>query len=519
MPHDLLTRIRLALFLLLSFARAASPAELVWRDNDDLAAPEPAEDREGDFLWWHDARSLSLYQAGKVLDLGAAARSIGEWTGLAGPREAANVNALDEAPDSTWFTNRHAAHPLTAEEIARGPADGRPPSPDGPLTIVSGKGLGEVPGFIVEDEKGDRYLVKFDPVDHPELATGAEQVSARIVHALGWNVPDYHLAVFDPARLVIGEGARIEDEHGRKRPMVRSHVEEILAEVSRRGDGRLRASMSRMIPGEPKGPFRFEGMRRDDANDTIPHEHRRDLRGFRIVAAWIHHTDFRPANTLDVFVVDESDPRGHGHLVHYLLDFSSTLGSADLEWKHPKLGHEYTIDPPVIVANLVALGAWVKPWEDLEVTHPTIGYLKGEPFDPERWVTEYPNPIFDGMTARDAFWGAKLVASFRDEDLRAVIRSGEWSDARVEEILFTVLRERRERILRSYFDVERVNPVDRFRMDAAGLAFDDLAVAAGIVGRSAARYRYRLPPGEWVESAEPVVPLEGAATGAAIELE
>ena len=40
---------------------------------------------------------------------------------------AGNVNALDEVPDSSWFTNRLGRRPMTTEEIARGPCLGRPP--------------------------------------------------------------------------------------------------------------------------------------------------------------------------------------------------------------------------------------------------------------------------------------------------------------------------------------------------------------------------------------------------------
>jgi len=93
-----------------------------------------------------------------------------------GPREAANTNALDEVPDSTWFTNRHARRRLSAEALAQGPNTGHPPSATGPLVVLSGKSLGMTPGFVMRDAKGDRYVVKFDPPDYPDLATGAELV-------------------------------------------------------------------------------------------------------------------------------------------------------------------------------------------------------------------------------------------------------------------------------------------------------------------------------------------------------
>ena len=45
---------------------------------------------------------------------------------------AANVNALDEVPNSSWFTNRIGLGPLSPAELAAGPAHGRPELLDGP---------------------------------------------------------------------------------------------------------------------------------------------------------------------------------------------------------------------------------------------------------------------------------------------------------------------------------------------------------------------------------------------------
>src|SRR5688572_29208995 len=35
-------------------------------------------------------------------------------------REAANVNSVDEVPNSSWFTNRIGSHAMTPVEVARG---------------------------------------------------------------------------------------------------------------------------------------------------------------------------------------------------------------------------------------------------------------------------------------------------------------------------------------------------------------------------------------------------------------
>ena len=54
-----------------------------------------------------------------------------------------------------------------------GPAPGR-------WTIVSAKSQGVTPGFFIQDSQGTRFLLKFDPKDQPEMATGAGVV-AKIV--------------------------------------------------------------------------------------------------------------------------------------------------------------------------------------------------------------------------------------------------------------------------------------------------------------------------------------------------
>src|SRR4029450_7033089 len=40
---------------------------------------------------------------------------------------AKNINTIDEVPDSSWFTNRIGAKPITADEITKGPVIGAAP--------------------------------------------------------------------------------------------------------------------------------------------------------------------------------------------------------------------------------------------------------------------------------------------------------------------------------------------------------------------------------------------------------
>ena len=499
-------------------ALAADDSPVVWKDNDDLPIAEPAADPEGDFIWWDGFHNMALYPLGKLLDFGQLGREVGELVRIVGPKEASDVNSLDELPDSTWFTNRHGWRRLDAEALARGPDVDREPASGGPIVVLSGKSAGMTPGFVAEDRKGDRYVVKFDPPDYPELSTGAELVCSKIVWALGWNVPEYYLFLFDPARLTIAPDATAKDAYGRKVPFTQKVLAEQLSHAYRLPDGRVRALASRMVPGTVKGSPRMIGVRRDDPNDTVPHEDRRALRGLRTVAAFISFTDGRRGNFLDTFVRDSPDEKSGGHLVHYVLDFSSGFGAGNIDYKDPKLEHEYFFDPPKVLWRIATLGLAEPDWARLPLTHPTLGYFESSIFDPERWKPTYLNPVFDRATLRDRFWGAKLVAALSEGDLHIVSRAGRWSDPRVAEILANVLIERRKKIARTYFDWLRINPLDRFEVAGSELRFEDLAVMSGIVDASVARYRFRTTT-DWTTSASARIPLDATRTAERIEIE
>jgi len=83
-------------------------------------------------------------------------------------KEAANVNALDEVPNSSWFKNRISRTPMSPKEVARGSCEMI--DPKGPFEVLGGKPDGLNPGFLVKAPNGKRYFFKFDG-DQPERAT------------------------------------------------------------------------------------------------------------------------------------------------------------------------------------------------------------------------------------------------------------------------------------------------------------------------------------------------------------
>ena len=58
--------------------------------------------------------------------------------GLPRHHRARGVNALDEVPDSTWFTNRIGVAPVSRDVLRRGPSEVASPQAYKPWTITSG---------------------------------------------------------------------------------------------------------------------------------------------------------------------------------------------------------------------------------------------------------------------------------------------------------------------------------------------------------------------------------------------
>ena len=438
---------------LILLASCVAEGSLVLHDNDDHSIPEPVEYERGEAIWSDGAYHMSIYQLKKPLDLVWIATQIGALS----PSEATNINTLDEVPDSTWFTNRHAYRPLSSRELARGPGYGEP---SGPWTVVKGKDLGVNPGFVATDTNGRLLFVKFDPPEYPGLGTNADVVASRILHAAGYFVPSYYAVAIDPEDIRLSPDATIPGRYRVKRAMTPHDLESILSRAPLLPDGRVLANVSVGLPGVPKGPFEYQGVRADDPNDTVRHEDRRELRGLRLFMAWLNNHDARRGNTLDMYVED----KGRRFLRHFLIDFSASLGSSNIAPKDPFEGHEYWVDPAIVGQSLGALGLWIKPWElDSTIVSPAIGHFDARAFDPEAWRGSYANPAFDRMTERDGFWAAKIIASFSDEDLRAIVSAGAYANDEANYVV-RVLAERRDLIRDRWLNGEHLSPLSDFRV-------------------------------------------------------
>ena len=389
------------------------------------------------------------------------------------PVPAHAVNTLGEVPASSWYENRHSRlHPMSPEELARGPGNSN--QPVAPWILVSGKTEGITPGFQIEDARGRRYLVKLDPKTNPELASAADVIGSKIFHALGYNVPENYIVSFTRNQLRITEKSEVEDELGRKRPMTEYDLRKILAKAPRNEEGEYRAMASLFIKGKPLGPFRYHGTRSDDPNDIYPHEHRRDLRGLYVFSAWLNHTDTKALNSADFLVEEDGVP----HIKHYLIDFGATLGSDSFEAKSPRAGNVHLFDAKPAAAQMFSFGLYVPAWMRAEFPNmPSVGNFEAELFDPLHWKNNYPNPAFRNLLPDDGFWAAKKVMAFTDDQIRAIVNTGEYSNPAAAEYVARTLIDRRDKIGRAYFD--QLLPLDNFRVEGGRLTFDDLGVVDG----------------------------------------
>ena len=391
---------------------------------------------------------------------------------------AMNVNTLDEVPDSSWFTNRIGRRDISIEELVKGPDTGPPQVSIDGWVISRDKGSGVQPGFRMTDPTGQIYQIEFDPPDNPELASGAEIIGTAFYNAFGYHTVEVQLTEFDAAKLVISETASFRDVYsGKRRRFTRQDLDDVLHRAARLPNGRYRAIVSRFASGRPLGNFRYHGTRSDDPNDIVAHEHRRELRGARVFAAWLNHDDSRGVNSLDML----ETRNGRGYIKHYMFDFGSILGSGTVYEQRHRAGNEYIYEPGPGWKTLGTLGFYVRPWMLIQYPEvpPSIGRFEGDAFDPAKWKPEYPNPAFRNMRPDDAFWGARIAARFSDAAIRAIVEKARYTDPRATEYMTATLIKRRDKVVRTWLN--GVNPVVDPVLSAQGaLKFGNAAVAAKV---------------------------------------
>ena len=441
--------------------------------SDDPIAREPDT---------QDASKVAAWKIDLTIDL--AINLFGRPGDDASGVRAKNINTADEVPESSWFTNRIHARPVTAEEIARGPLTGSGPAP-GRLKVVAPKEAGFAPGFTARDSNNDLWFISFDAAGHPEAATGAIAVANKLFWAIGyWQVENYLVSI-NADQLDIGDKATFVPPSGRERALRRSDIDAVLRRAHQGANGSYRAIAARAVPGRPIGGFKYYGTRPDDPNDIVPHEHRRELRALKVFGAWTNLVDMKAGNTLDTVVTDG----GKGVVRHYLQDVGSTFGTGANGPREYDEGYELLYEGDLMLKRLMRFGFLIKPWQTVKYEdQPAIGRFEGDVFDPPSWRPRVATAAFLRARADDSFWAARRVAAFSDDLIRAAVRTGGYSDPGAEKFLADVLIKRRQKIAAAYLPA--INPLVDFALDQSGrLTFTNAAVSAGVGTAPANGYR------------------------------
>ena len=403
------------------------------------------------------------------------------------PERARGINALDEVPDSTWFTNRIGVRDVAPEDILIMPGSVGSPENHKPWTIVSSKVGGLSVGFIMKDARGEKYLLKFDPKGFPEAETATQLVVGRLLWTLGYNVTEDYVVRITKDDLVLAPDAKVKHASGQSFPLDAKELAARLAMVEVGKDGTMRALVSRYLDGKPLGGHPAEGVRADDPNDVIPHELRRDLRGTAAIFAWLDSVDLHLGNTLDMWVTDPADPKRH-YVKHYFIDYGIALGFGATKNRNLRYGYEHEVDWRAMMSSLFTFGLVQRPWEDRKKPpYRGIGHYDIESYYPGSWKPLTPMYTPVRLADRiDKFWGAKLIMKLGRKHIEAAVESAKLSDPRAAAWLVDALIARQRKTAKYWF--ERVNPLDAIKVTEGKLCFTDLSIAHAFAAAASTSY-------------------------------
>ncbi len=419
---------------------------------------------------------------------------------------AQNANTIDEVPDSSWFTNRIYARPLTTDELARGAATCEGPAP-GQMDDHPRQDCRHRAG-LHDPRRKRRRLVHLDGRQgQPRRRHRRER--GRVADLLGARLqpgrnPSDQVA---PANVVIGDKVTI-PAHGKRRRFTAGDLNAVFARSHRGADGSYRAVAARGLPGRVIGGFKYYGTRPDDPNDVIPHEHRRELRALQVFGGWTNLVDMKAGNTLDTVITEN----GRSIVRHYLQDVGSTFGTGSLQRREDDDGHEYLYEGGPTAKRLFTIGFYVQPVADGDYEKvPEIGRFTADAFEPAEWKPRVPVGRCRASRPDDELWAALRVIAFSDEHIRAVVKTGQFTDAAAEKLLADILIKRRDTIGRFY--TAKVNPLTKFALDGSGaLTFENPAVRARYA--DAPKGGYTATFARFDNAARTTQPIGGAVTSA-----
>ncbi|MCB9584609.1 MAG: hypothetical protein H6718_04395 [Polyangiaceae bacterium] len=303
------------------------------------------------------------------------------------PPRAGDVNSVDEVPKSSWF------EPLDGEALSDAWWGEGPPEP--PVEPIGGK-PDVVSGAIrVKDSRGIIYELEGDPSAAPDTRTAAGPITARLIRAIGYRTAPAHRIAISRDEIIGGDP---------KNKLLPAGVDR-------------RVMMATQWPlGTDIGVTPPRGLREDDANDYVPHEHRRTLRALLPIASWLDISGISAHCLRDVYV----GAPGDGYVQHFYVRSSPGLGSGRLTQGQPfQSAAGVVAGTPLLnlfTLGLSSRGINSKPPSDLRL-------LAASPAV-EEFIASTPYEPFDELRPDDLYWALKRVASISDESLVRAIQAG-----------------------------------------------------------------------------------------------
>ena len=449
---------------------ASNIDDSTWVDNDRHPIQRPP-DWAPDY-WGRQFRHGLVEPLSHAFDIPDKILWAAGLFGARSRREAVNVNAFDEAPNSAWFTNRNHRRSVPVSELRQGPDSVFLPTK--PWTIKHAKQHGYTFGFQIKDAEGRKWLVKLDPVGYPQLSSGADMISRTLLHAAGYNVAHNEPVRFRREDLTIDPDLLRGAEGEFFSP---ANLESVLVKGAVFPDGSHSGFASLFLPDHVLGASSMDRLRPGDGNDWYEPTNRRELRGLFVLCSWISDWDTKDQQFLDTFI-ETRDSLGHTR--HYILDTGSSFGAAARGPKSLPASFENTVDFGWTARRFVTLGFVQEPWRRARQKSgiPSVGNFESDVYKPQDFKQLVPHPAFREMTDRDGYWGAKIVASFSDEQIEAAVAAANYDEPRASEFIVRNLIVRRDKIARHWFD--RVAPLDFFEVEDGALRFHDIAVDIGL---------------------------------------
>jgi hypothetical protein len=355
---------------------------------------------------------------------------------------AQDINALDDVPPSSWYS------PPALDAAAFARAYEHEGAPEPPWTIVRAPSDGPVEA---RDARGVHYEIRPDPRDRPHTASAAAAIATRLVRGLGYRTVPTWVQTADPSRISGAVPAALSN----------SAVWQV----------------TRWPLGIYVGPTDPSNRRRDDPNDRVEPTRRRTLRVLGLLAAWLEIPNFGPERLADVYV----GLPGQGHVQHFVVGLSASLGAAALATYDPVVSAAGTVKG-TIGWNLITLGLH-RPDEyaqqtSLTVFRPTLerSHTLSMPYDPS-----------DHLLPGDGYWFAKRLLRITNAFIMRAIDEARVPDAALVRHLRSAIAARRDQLIARL--MTSVTPCEVATITPELLSLSDTALGTGMESRVGSAYR------------------------------